>query len=207
MQVVYVVDEGPHQRILWIDIVGNSFVSAAQLRKVIGSHSLTSSLTGEFNPKQVDEDVEKLTAYFRSFGFFHARIGRELDHHEKQNWVTITFVIDEGPRYSVRNVTFLGNRKLDNARLAKKCKHWQPSFSTQTSKSSICKSSATSMVPRAMSSPRSRPTIVFSASRTNSISFTRSTKATATVSGGINIETKGEDPHTPRSPKVANRLR
>ncbi len=122
MQVVYVVDEGPHQRILWINIVGNSFVSAARLRKVIGSHSLTSSLTAEFNPKQVDEDVEKLTAYYRSFGFFHARIGRELDHHEKQNWVTITFVIDEGPRYSVRNVTFLGNRKLDDARLTKKLK-------------------------------------------------------------------------------------
>ena len=66
--------------------------------------------------------MAKLTAYYRGFGFFYARVGRELEFNEKQNWLTITFVIDEGPRYSVRNVSFLGNKKFDNSRLAEKLK-------------------------------------------------------------------------------------
>ena len=32
---------------------------------------------GEFDRKQLDEDVERLTAYYRGLGFFRARIGRE----------------------------------------------------------------------------------------------------------------------------------
>ncbi len=44
--------------------------------------------------------MKKLTAYYRAFGFFHASVGRELDFNEKQDWLTITFVIDEGPRYA-----------------------------------------------------------------------------------------------------------
>jgi outer membrane protein insertion porin family len=123
LRVVYVVDEGPRQRVLWINFVGNTFVSGQRLKTVIESHPPYFYLvSGEYNPKQVDEDVNKLTAYYRGFGYFHATIGREVEYNEKQNWVTITFVVNEGPRYSIRNISFLGNRKFDNSRLADKCK-------------------------------------------------------------------------------------
>ncbi len=82
----------------------------------------SSSRTGECDPKRVDEDVEKLIAFYRGFGFFHATIGREVKFDEKQNCATLTFVVNEGPRYTIRNITFVGNRKLENARLAKQLK-------------------------------------------------------------------------------------
>ena len=123
LRVVYVVDEGPRQKVAWISFVGNTFVSAARLRKMVDSHPPYFYLfSGEYDPKQVDEDVNKLTAYYRGFGYFHAIIGREVQPSENQEWVTITFVVNEGPRYSIRDISFLGNRKFENARLADKLK-------------------------------------------------------------------------------------
>src|SRR5208282_4461470 len=123
LRAVYIVDEGPRQRVFWVNFVGNHFVSAARLKTLIESHPPYLYLfSGEVDRKQIDEDVAKLTAYYRDFGFFHATIGRTLELNEKQNWMTINFVIDEGPRYSVRTVSFLGNKKFDNNRLAEKLK-------------------------------------------------------------------------------------
>ena len=123
LRAVFVVNEGPRQRVFWVNFVGNEFVSGARLKTIIDSHPPYFYLfSGEVDRKQIDEDKAKLTAYYRAFGFFHAQVGRELEFNENQNWLTITFVIDEGPRYSVRNVSFLGNKKLENSRLAEKLK-------------------------------------------------------------------------------------
>ncbi len=123
LRVIYVVDEGPQQKVYWVNFVGNQFVSGQRLKTLIDTHPPYFYLfSGEYDRKKLDEDVSKLTAYYRGFGYFHARIGRELEFNDKQNWVTVTFVIDEGPRYSIRNISFLGNRKFDNTRLAAKLK-------------------------------------------------------------------------------------
>jgi outer membrane protein insertion porin family len=123
LRAVFFVDEGPRQKILWINFVGNNFVSSARLKTIIQSHPPYLYLfSGEVDRKQIDEDVAKLTAYYRSFGFYFARVGRILEFNEKQNWLTLTFVIDEGPRYVVRNVSFLGNKKVVTERLAAKLK-------------------------------------------------------------------------------------
>jgi outer membrane protein insertion porin family len=123
LRAVFVVDEGPRQRVFWVNFVGNQFVTAARLKTIIQTHPPYFYLfAGEVDRKQIDEDVAKLTAYYRGFGFFKATVGRELEFNEKQNWLTITFVVDEGPRYFVRNISFLGNRKFDNGRLAAKLK-------------------------------------------------------------------------------------
>jgi outer membrane protein insertion porin family len=67
--------------------------------------------------KKIDEDIEKLTAYYRSLGYFGARIGRELEFSESGKWLTLTFVIDEGPRYVVRDVSVMGNEMFDSGSL------------------------------------------------------------------------------------------
>ena len=67
------------------------------MKKIIDSHPPWFYLfSGEVDRKQIDEDVKKLTAYYRAFGFFDARVGRDLEFNENQDWLTITFVIDEG---------------------------------------------------------------------------------------------------------------
>ncbi len=36
-------------------------------------------------------------------------MGRYLDFNDSGQWLTLTYVIDEGPRYQIRNVTLVGN--------------------------------------------------------------------------------------------------
>ncbi len=72
---------------------------------------------GYVDRKKIDEDVEKLTAYYRSFGFFQAKIGRYMEFDDKQKWLTLTFVVNEGPRYKVRSVAFLGTKQIPESEL------------------------------------------------------------------------------------------
>ncbi|HQU46957.1 MAG: hypothetical protein B7Z73_13760 [Planctomycetia bacterium 21-64-5] len=66
--------------------------------------------------------------YYRDLGFFRARISRELICDQEQNSLTIRFVIDEGPGYKVRKISF-DNVKSGTARdLAKSLKLKQGDF-------------------------------------------------------------------------------
>jgi outer membrane protein insertion porin family len=112
-RAVFLINEGVKQKVFWTGFVGNTIASDARLRTQIKSGPPFLWLfKGELDRKQIDEDVERLTAYYRGLGFFRARIGRELEFNEKENWVSITFVIDEGPRYKIRNVSVVGNTKF-----------------------------------------------------------------------------------------------
>lgn len=122
-RVVFLINEGRKQKVLWVRFVGNTIASDARLRTIIQSKPPFLYLfKGEVNRQQIDEDVERLTAYYRSLGFFRARIGRELEFNENQNWLILTFVIDEGPRYHIRNVSFVGNTKFSSQQLQEELK-------------------------------------------------------------------------------------
>ncbi len=117
-RVVFLINEGNKQRILWTGFVGNTIASDARLRTQIRSKpGMLWFFKGEVNRDEIEEDINRLTAYYRSLGFFRAKIGRELSFNEEQNWLTLTFVIDEGPRYAVRNIAFIGNSKFSTDEL------------------------------------------------------------------------------------------
>ena len=163
--------------------VGNTIASDDRLRTQIStSRPFLWLFGGEFDRKKLDEDVEKLTAYYRGLGFFRARIGREIEFNEKQNWVTITFVIDEGPRYKIRNVSVIGNTKYTNDELLadlklKQRRVLQPGEDDRRP-ATRCR---TSTAASATCSPTSRPTRGSSKSRANSTWSTTSRRATATA--------------------------
>jgi outer membrane protein insertion porin family len=112
--VVFVINEGQLERIAKVEIVGNTIASEARLETQIESKPgfLWYFFRGKLDREKIDADVEKLTAYYRSLGFFRARVGRELEFDDTGKWVTLRFTIDEGPRYVVRNVTVEGNEKF-----------------------------------------------------------------------------------------------
>ena len=112
-RVVFLINEGQLQRIWSVGFVGNEIASDSRLKTQIESKPgfLWYFFKGKFDRKKIDEDVERLTAYYRSLGYFRARISRELNFDESGRWLTLNFVIDEGPRYVIRNVTVAGNDK------------------------------------------------------------------------------------------------
>jgi outer membrane protein insertion porin family len=111
--IVYVIDEGVRQRISDVEFSGNQFVSGARLKALIQSKpALLKTFRGIVDREKIDQDVERLTSYYRNFGYFQTRIGRELVFDENNKWLTLKFVIDEGARYSVRSVSVAGNGKF-----------------------------------------------------------------------------------------------
>lgn len=117
--VVFLINEGEAQRIWKVEFEGNEFVSDGRLRTQVESKKpLMYLFKGYVDREQIDGDVGRLTAYYRSFGYFQAKVGRKLEYNKKGNWVTLRFVINEGPRYQVRNVTHIGNQIFANSSLA-----------------------------------------------------------------------------------------
>jgi outer membrane protein insertion porin family len=118
--VVFSVHEAPKERIWDVEFIGNEVVSDSRLETQIKSKPAMLKyglFRGAVDPKEVDEDVNRLTTYYRQLGYFHARVGREVAMGDSGQWANITFVIDEGPRYRVRQVTFLGNEKYSDEEL------------------------------------------------------------------------------------------
>lgn len=119
-RAVFLINEGTKQRVFWTDFVGNTIADDARLRTQIQAKpGVLWFIGGYVDHKKIDEDLDRLTAYYRSLGFFQAKIGRELQYDEDQEWLNITYVINEGPRYSVRNVSVIGNEKFTSEEIDK----------------------------------------------------------------------------------------
>jgi outer membrane protein insertion porin family len=112
--VVFVITEGKLERIWQVSFEGNTIASDARLKTQIESKPgfLWYFFRGKLDRTKIDADIEKLTAYYRSLGFFRARIGRKVEYDEAGKWAAVKFIIDEGPRYIVRNVSVEGNEKF-----------------------------------------------------------------------------------------------
>ena len=115
---VFMVDEGQSQRVVWTSFEGNTIASDSRLRTQIKiKPGVMWLFGGKVDRKKIDEDVDHLTAYYRGLGFFQAKIGPDLQYSEDKDWLQLKYVINEGPRYSIRNVSFLGNEKFKNEEL------------------------------------------------------------------------------------------
>ena len=122
---VFLIDEGRSRKSLWTGFVGNTIASDGRLLTQIKSKpGVLWLLGGDVDRTKIDADVEALTAYYRSLGFFQAKVGREVQvvHGGNRDWTMLTFVINEGPRYSVRNVSFIGNSKFKSEFIARDLK-------------------------------------------------------------------------------------
>jgi outer membrane protein insertion porin family len=108
--VVFLIHEDEKQRIWKVDFEGNNIAPDGRLKALIKSKPGIMKLIGGLVKRdEIDQDITRLTTYYRSLGFFNARIGREISESNDGRWLTLRFIINEGPRYRVRNVSFIGN--------------------------------------------------------------------------------------------------
>ncbi|WP_202921576.1 BamA/OMP85 family outer membrane protein [Anatilimnocola aggregata] len=112
--LVYFINEGNLERISQVVFRGNTIASDARLKTQIESKPgfMWYFFGGKIDRQKLDSDSEKITSYYRRLGYFRARVGRELELDESGSWVTLRFVIDEGPRYTVRSVKIEGTQKF-----------------------------------------------------------------------------------------------
>jgi len=112
------IHEDQKQRVWDVEFEGNAIASDARLKSFIESKpGIAKLIGGNVNRDEIEQDVLRLTNYYRTLGFFNARIGREVSESNDGKWVTIRFIIDEGPRYQIRSVSFIGNNNYQSEQL------------------------------------------------------------------------------------------
>lgn len=115
--------EGSRLPIQKICFVGNQSVKSRALRQVMALHSRTifSILDGSgyLKPELLNQDLEQLRNYYRNQGFLDVEIRAEdvevVKNEEKS--ITVVIHIDEGPRFTVGTIEFVGNTLFSDRQL------------------------------------------------------------------------------------------
>lgn len=119
-RVVFNITEGPKLRIRSIQFTGqNELATSARLKTQIeSSAAIAGTFGGKFNPMMVEDDVNKLENYYKSNGYQHVSVSRELQFSDDFAWVDVTFHIKEGPRFRVHDTTIEGTKNFPREQLA-----------------------------------------------------------------------------------------
>jgi len=121
-RVFFEISEGNLERVWSIDFEGNSIFSSALLKTKIKSADASGGLTpymfNKANLLQINDDTERLVSYYRSLGYFRARVSHRMDYDATGKWVYLKFIIDEGPQFFVRHVSIAGNQYFTTEQLA-----------------------------------------------------------------------------------------
>ena len=112
--VIFRINEGPKERISDIRIEGCTIVSEARLKKIINTRGpmmgAIAYLNNTADMSKIDQDVNVLAAYYHNLGFLTATVGRRIEYDDSGKWITVTFVIQEGPRFKVNDIQIVGNQ-------------------------------------------------------------------------------------------------
>ncbi len=104
LQVTYVIDEGPQQRVRTVDIVGNEKIPSADLKKL-----LNTTPDQPLSPQNLTSDRNTLRTYYLSKGFDQSDVNvTEAPTKSQKNRVDVVFQVHEGEQVFVRNVVTTG---------------------------------------------------------------------------------------------------
>jgi outer membrane protein insertion porin family len=120
---VFHVDEGPQVAISDIKFVGNKAFSARKLSGLMETrkHNLLSRFfnTGTLDRSKLQQDIDRLTAYYYNHGYLQVHIGDPLVTRHG-NKINVTVNIDEGPVFKVGKVGVAGDLKFPKDDLTSK---------------------------------------------------------------------------------------
>jgi len=115
MELSYIVSEGPRCKIKKVQVTGNETFSWLKLMGMMETKAEFLFLTpGVYSETQLEGDLLRIKKFYVDEGFLDVRVGRELKYNAEKTKLTVTVQIDEGPRYTVANVSFSGNDVLTN---------------------------------------------------------------------------------------------
>lgn len=122
--VKYIITEGMRVKITRVDFVGNKAFEAKVLRKKIETqkYNWLSWLTkkGYLKETVVDEDRQKLVAFYRSEGYIDADIKDVKYDYPSPDRMIVTFYLFEGNQYKVGKLTIDGNQLFTTSEIMKK---------------------------------------------------------------------------------------
>ncbi|MBQ9834958.1 MAG: outer membrane protein assembly factor BamA [Akkermansia sp.] len=114
--IIFDITEGREVSMNHIRFEGNRQFDAQQLRQMMKTkeRGLFTWITksGRIDREQVEDDLQEIVRHYRNYGYLRARITKVeyTDNGKKtgRQKLSMKVIIDEGPRYKVRNVSFGG---------------------------------------------------------------------------------------------------
>lgn len=117
-ELVFNIIEGPNVKVRRVDFVGNRSFSDDRLKdQVQTKYWIFIFRPGTFDPDSLEDDIAALRRFYDDKGFFDIRVGRKVTESPDQSEIKVTFLIEEGPRYTIDKVTFHGNTRLSEQQL------------------------------------------------------------------------------------------
>ncbi len=118
-RVVYKIAEGPRVKIRHIRFEGNHAFADARLKTKLETKTyIWIFRKGALDEERADRDAISLQKFYRDEAYLDARVGYRLEFDAiRREDLDLVFVIEEGPRYTVQEVTFEGNTVFDAERI------------------------------------------------------------------------------------------
>lgn len=102
--VLFRVREGQQTQITGVRFRGNEAISSKELRPQVETKTKFLFIDAPLDTEQLTTDVAALVAYYRDRGYLDVRADREITPSPNGKEAIITFIIDEGERYALREV-------------------------------------------------------------------------------------------------------
>ena len=110
--VTFKINEGKKIFIKEISVEGNTTFSDSELLDEIetGEKWFMSWLTdaGLLDRNKIQQDAQKIAAFYNNAGFLEAKVG-DPQITQKEEWLYVKFVVEEGPRFRVGTVDITGD--------------------------------------------------------------------------------------------------
>lgn len=108
--VIFDIKEGPKVTVRRVRFDGNDSFNGELLKtKLLTKSRLFWFFGGNYDPSTIPDDIASLKQYYHSLGYFDVKISDEVAFNEDKSGVTLTYNIEEGERYKVRNIIVQGN--------------------------------------------------------------------------------------------------
>jgi outer membrane protein insertion porin family len=114
VSVTFDIKEGKRAYIKKVNFVGNEALKTKQLKE--GLYTKTKGIfsfitkSGLYNPAEIDNDTQRIRAKYYNHGYLDVKVSKpEIEFSEEEHGYIVTFRIEEGKQYKIRNITFNGD--------------------------------------------------------------------------------------------------
>ena len=106
------IHEGVAQRVVWRYFAGNKAVSGERLAMELKSKPAYASILGKFDPENLAQDVAAVRKYYKTLGFFDAKITPTIESSKDHRWLYVRYTVEEGRHYRIRHLNLTGNTRF-----------------------------------------------------------------------------------------------
>jgi outer membrane protein insertion porin family len=121
--VLFTIDEGRRMKVVSVDIRGNVSFDDAVLKKQVRTKTRRwLVLPYRLDADTAEDDRLRIQDYYRDRGYLDAKVGVDFDLARDPRKILVTYIVEEGPLYTTRDVAVAGNQVVPSDELLRALK-------------------------------------------------------------------------------------